>query len=123
GPSRFSGGGSGTGIAAMINGTVDIANSSRKMKDKEIAEAKAKGHDPVEHVVGYDALAILVHKKLSAQYLEHPGTGQDSTDVTVGRPSGAIWGSPFQAARTRSSSSAGQNYSGTYALLPGGRSR
>jgi ABC-type phosphate transport system substrate-binding protein len=57
-----SGGGSGTGIAAMINGTVDIANSSRKMKDKEIAEAKAKGHDPVEHVVGYDALAIFVHK-------------------------------------------------------------
>ena len=34
-----SGGGSGTGIAAMINGTVDIANSSRKMKDKEISEA------------------------------------------------------------------------------------
>ena len=57
-----SGGGSGTGIAAMINGTVDIANSSRKMKDKEISEAKAKGHDPVEHIVGYDALAIFVHK-------------------------------------------------------------
>jgi phosphate transport system substrate-binding protein len=31
-----SGGGSGTGIAAMINGTVDIANASRKMKDKEM---------------------------------------------------------------------------------------
>ena len=31
-----SGGGSGTGIAALINGTVDIANASRKMKDKEI---------------------------------------------------------------------------------------
>ncbi|MDH5469584.1 MAG: substrate-binding domain-containing protein, partial [Gammaproteobacteria bacterium] len=31
-----SGGGSGTGIASLINGTVDIANASRKMKDKEI---------------------------------------------------------------------------------------
>ena len=38
-----SGGGSGTGIAAMINGTVDIANSSRKMSEKEIKEAQAKG--------------------------------------------------------------------------------
>jgi phosphate transport system substrate-binding protein len=57
-----SGGGSGTGIAAMINGTVDIANSSRKMKDKEIKLAEEHGQHPVEHVVGYDALAIYVHK-------------------------------------------------------------
>jgi phosphate transport system substrate-binding protein len=57
-----SGGGSGTGIAAMINGTVDIANASRKMKSKELKAAKAKGQDPVEHVVGYDALAVFMHK-------------------------------------------------------------
>ncbi len=57
-----SGGGSGTGIAAMINGTVDIANSSRKMKDKEIKQAQERGQNPVEHVVGYDALAIYVNK-------------------------------------------------------------
>ncbi|MCB1940749.1 MAG: phosphate ABC transporter substrate-binding protein [Candidatus Accumulibacter sp.] len=57
-----SGGGSGTGIAALINGTVDIANASRKMKDKEIKEAEAKGHHPVENIVGYDALAIFVNK-------------------------------------------------------------
>lgn len=56
-----SGGGSGTGIAAMINGTVDIANASRKMKDKEIADARAKGQDPIEHVVGYDALAVFIN--------------------------------------------------------------
>lgn len=56
------GGGSGTGISAMINGTVDIANSSRKMKDKEIEQAKANGIDPVEHIVGYDALAVFVHE-------------------------------------------------------------
>ena len=57
-----SGGGSGTGIAALINGTVDIANASRKMKDKEIKEAEAKGHHTVENIVGYDALAIFVNK-------------------------------------------------------------
>ncbi len=55
------GGGSGTGISAMINGTVDIANSSRKMKDKEIQAAQDNGIDPVEWVVGYDALAVFIH--------------------------------------------------------------
>ena len=57
-----SGGGSGTGIAAMINGTVDIANASRKMKTKEMDLAKKNGQSPVEHVVGYDALAVFLHK-------------------------------------------------------------
>ena len=56
-----SGGGSGTGIAAMINGTVDIANASRQMKRKEIDQAKSRGQDPVEHIVGYDALAVYLH--------------------------------------------------------------
>ena len=56
------GGGSGTGISAMINGTVDIANSSRSMKDKEKGMAIANGVDPIEFVVGYDALAVYVHK-------------------------------------------------------------
>jgi phosphate transport system substrate-binding protein len=57
-----SGGGSGTGIAAMINGTVDIANSSRKMKEKEMKKARESGQDPVEFVVGYDALAVFIHE-------------------------------------------------------------
>ena len=56
-----SGGGSGTGIAAMINGTVDIANASRSMKDKEIKLAEKNGQQPMEHVVGYDALAVFLH--------------------------------------------------------------
>ena len=56
------GGGSGTGIAAMINGTVDIANASRAMKDKEMDLAKAQGQEPVQHVVGYDALAVYLHQ-------------------------------------------------------------
>ncbi len=56
------GGGSGTGISAMINGTVDIANASRAMKEKEIKLAESKGIHPVEHTVGFDALAIFLHK-------------------------------------------------------------
>jgi phosphate transport system substrate-binding protein len=56
-----SGGGSGTGIAAMINGTVDLANSSRVMTTEELEAARANGHDPIEHVVGYDALAVFLH--------------------------------------------------------------
>ena len=55
------GGGSGTGIAALINGTVDIANASRAMKDKEIEAAQANGFDPVEFTVAIDALAVVVH--------------------------------------------------------------
>lgn len=56
-----SGGGSGTGIAALINGTVDIANTSRAMKEKEIKLAKDGGHNPIQHIVGYDALAVYLH--------------------------------------------------------------
>jgi phosphate transport system substrate-binding protein len=56
-----SGGGSGTGIAAVINGTVDIANSSREIEDDELEMARKNGQDPVQHIVGYDALAIFLH--------------------------------------------------------------
>src|SRR5687768_8596870 len=57
-----SGGGSGTGIASMIDGTVEISNSSRPMSEREIAAARANGNDPVEHIVGYDALAVFLHR-------------------------------------------------------------
>jgi phosphate transport system substrate-binding protein len=67
-----SGGGSGTGIAAMINGTVDIANASRKMKSKEMDMAKKKGQNPLEHIVGYDALAVYIHNDNPAQSLSIP---------------------------------------------------
>ena len=57
-----SGGGSGTGIAALINGTVDIANSSRAIKDEERDEAKKNnGVDVKEFIVGMDALAVFIH--------------------------------------------------------------
>lgn len=60
---EVSGGGSGIGIAALLNGTCDIANSSRKLEPAEVEKAKAKyGADPKEFMVGYDALSIFVHK-------------------------------------------------------------
>ncbi len=55
------GGGSGTGIAALINGTVDIANASRQIKKEEIEEAQSNGVEPVEFVISRDAIAVIVN--------------------------------------------------------------
>ena len=60
---EVSGGGSGVGIAALVKGTIDIANASRNMKAEEIETAKKNtGKTPKEFIVGYDSLAIYVHK-------------------------------------------------------------
>lgn len=58
-----SGGGSGTGIAGIINGTVDIANCSREMHKNEIETAEKQNRHPVVHQVGFDGIAIYVHKQ------------------------------------------------------------
>ncbi len=63
------GGGSGTGIAALINGTVDIANASRKITQGEIDQAKANGGNPVEFIVAKDAIAIVVNPKNPVNHL------------------------------------------------------
>ncbi len=57
------GGGSGTGISALISGSCDIANASRTIKDKEIALAKARGINPYEIKAGLDGLAVVVNPK------------------------------------------------------------
>ena len=54
------GGGSGTGIAALINSKCDIANASRGMKQSEVAQANAGGVDPVRVVVAMDGLSVIV---------------------------------------------------------------
>jgi phosphate transport system substrate-binding protein len=60
---EVSGGGSGVGMAALINGTAEIANSSRQIEPEEIEKAKkASGKEPKEFLVGFDGLAIYVHK-------------------------------------------------------------
>ena len=48
-------------MASLINGTVDIANASRKIKEEEIAEAQSNGVEPVEHIIARDAIAVIVN--------------------------------------------------------------
>lgn len=65
-----SGGGSGTGIAALINGTVDLANSSRDMHTDEREEVRRQtGKSPVEHKVARDAIVVFVHAANPAKTL------------------------------------------------------
>ena len=61
---QVSGGGSGVGIASLIDGMSNMANASRKMKDKELARAEQNtGKKPLECVVAMDALAVYIHKE------------------------------------------------------------
>ncbi len=55
------GGGSGTGITALINGTTDFANSSRAVKDEEKTEAEGKGVTIVETAVAKDGISVIVN--------------------------------------------------------------
>lgn len=58
------GGGSGVGIASLIDGNCDMANSSRLLKgDEKQKVAERRGKPAVEHVVGYDAMGIYVHPR------------------------------------------------------------
>ncbi len=75
------GGGSGTGIAALINGTVDIANASRKIKPEELDAARANGIEPVEHVIARDAIAVIVHPSNPVDHL----TLQQLSDIFSGK--------------------------------------
>jgi phosphate transport system substrate-binding protein len=75
------GGGSGTGIAALVNGTVGIANASRQIKDEEIAEAQSKGVNPVEHIIARDAIAVIVNPENPVSEL----TLQQISDIYSGK--------------------------------------
>jgi phosphate transport system substrate-binding protein len=75
------GGGSGTGIAALINGTVQIADASREMSPEEIAEAKKNGRDPVRFTVALDAIAVVVNPRNPVSGL----TLQQISDIYTGR--------------------------------------
>lgn len=75
------GGGSGTGIAALVNGTVDLANASRKIKTEEIETAQSKGIQPVEHIIARDAIAVIVHPENPVSQL----TLQQISDIYSGK--------------------------------------
>lgn len=112
-----SGGGSGTGIAALINGTVDIANASRSMKPSEIEQAKAQGQNPIEHVVGHDALAVYLHMDNPAEALSLPQLaeiyGEDGETVSWSQIGLEVPGCGGQEIVVVSR----QNNSGTYAYF------
>ena len=55
------GGGSGTGISALLNGTVDIANASRAIQPDEVKRARDEGFTPVEFTVARDAIGVIVN--------------------------------------------------------------
>src|SRR5215211_5332426 len=83
------GGGSGTGIASLINGTVDIANASRKIKEEEIGEAQSNGIEPIEHIIARDAIAVIVNpenpvSELTLQQIADIYSGKFSNWTEVG---------------------------------------
>lgn len=93
---QVTGGGSGTGIAALINGTTDICESSRPMKDKEKEDVQAKrGVPAVEKKVALDALAIYVNAKSPLQEISLPALakiykGETKDWKEVGGPAHSI---------------------------------
>lgn len=86
-----SGGGSGVGITALLDGVVDIAMSSREAKEKEIAAARKKGKDLIPVVIAYDAIAVIVHPEnpvtnLSLEALRRIYTGDIRNWQELGGP-------------------------------------
>ncbi|MBE0616643.1 MAG: PstS family phosphate ABC transporter substrate-binding protein [Proteobacteria bacterium] len=70
------GGGSGTGIAALIDGRTDVADSSREIKDKEIELARKNGVEPVELAVAVDGLCVIVNEGNPLQSLSVADVGR-----------------------------------------------
>lgn len=75
------GGGSGTGLAALVNGTVDIANASRQIKSEEADAVRANGQDPIEFVIARDAIAVIVNPNNPVSEL----TLQQISDIYSGK--------------------------------------
>jgi phosphate transport system substrate-binding protein len=71
---QVTGGGSGVGIAALVNGTTDICNASRPMRTKEIATfiAKSRGIRPREYKMCLDAISVYVNKGNPVECLSFP---------------------------------------------------
>jgi len=92
---QVTGGGSGVGIAALINGTTDLANASRPIKSSEIEKAQKAGYYPEEIKVAMDSLAVVTNaanpiKELSMKQLMGIYTGKINNWNEVGGPDQAI---------------------------------
>jgi len=75
------GGGSGAGIASLINSTADLANASRKIKSEEIDNAEGNGITPVEFIIARDAIAVIVNPQNPIEKL----TLQQISDIYSGK--------------------------------------
>jgi phosphate transport system substrate-binding protein len=89
------GGGSGVGIKALINGTCDVADASRPMKASEIASAKSRGFVPKAIPVALDGVTFVVSpsnpiKDISVDELRGIYLGQITDWKQVGGPAGKI---------------------------------
>jgi len=89
------GGGSGVGIAALIDKSTDIANASRKIKDKEVEDARKNGVKPVELVIAIDGLAVIINPqnsvdKLTVEQLGAIYRGETKNWKEVGGPNMSI---------------------------------
>jgi len=89
------GGGSGTGIAALINKTVDLANASRSIKDSETEAAESKGIDIQEFIVAWDGISVVINKgnivtELSIEQISKIFTGEITDWNEVGGEDGEI---------------------------------
>lgn len=87
--------GSGNGAKSLINGTCDIADMSRPMKDAELSAAKIKGVNPVKNVVALDGLAMIVHpsnrvRNLSRAQIRGIYTGAYTNWSQIGGPNAPI---------------------------------
>jgi phosphate transport system substrate-binding protein len=85
------GGGSGTGIAALINGTTDICSASRMMKKEEIDQAQSRNVTPVEMKIALDGISLMINKKnpvseLTLDQLKNIYTGVYTRWSDVGGP-------------------------------------
>lgn len=78
---QVTGGGSGTGIAALLNGTTDIANASREMKVNEIEKAKSLGIEIKQYEVALDGIAVIINPKNNIDSL----TIQQLSDIFAGK--------------------------------------
>lgn len=83
------GGGSGVGIASLIDGSCDIANSSRAIRESELEKAAARGKDIVAHVIAMDGIAVIVHpsnriKGLTKKQIKDIYTGKISNWMQLG---------------------------------------
>jgi phosphate transport system substrate-binding protein len=78
---QVTGGGSGTGVAALLNKTTEIANSSRELKSIELETAKSKGVTPYTYRVALDGIAVIVHPSNKVDNL----TIQQISDIFAGK--------------------------------------